>query len=334
MECLEGYIGIQGCGTSTPESGVYINSLPGISIEVAQKIADGEQITFLNAWNDITARAIRRFKTDVVNNLKKRFRLSIISKFINTGKDLDTSVVTAASATWRGRVIQVVGDMPSRLNKIYIEEVNIYFSGAVNTTLKIVDEYGNVQSTKTVTTTGAGWKRVYIGDTFDGKTLWVVYDSTAINSVKTVNDVYTDTNGDCYCDAYCDYDCDCKLRTTGVIITDITDIDTFVEGSNTYGLSIIYGLRCAYDAAICSNRQEFIEPLQMVHGVEFLSERIYSTRVNRFTTIDLQKAKDLRTELEGIYQSSLQAVLDGLMIDESDCCIECQWVTRYDQCTP
>jgi len=334
MECLENYIGIIGCNSASAESGVYINSLPGISIEVAQKIADAEQITYLNAWTDITARAIRRFKTDVVNNLKKRFRLNIISKFINTGKELDTTVVTAAAVDYRGRVLTINGAMPSKLHKFYIEEVNIYFNAAYTTTLKIIDEYGDTQTTKTVTSTAAGWKRVYIGETYDGQTLYALYDATTVNSVKTINSVNVASELSCYCDAICD-DCgDCYLGTTGILATDTTDLTTYTEGDNTYGMQITFGLRCAYDAIICANRAEFIEPLQMVHGVEFLAERIYSTRINRFTTIDNQKAKELRTELEKIYQVSLQAVLDGLRIDEADCCVECEWVTNYTQCLP
>lgn len=329
MECLEGYIGIQGCGTTAPESGVYINSLPGISIEVAQKIADSEQITFLNAWNDITARAIRRFKTDVVNNLKKRFRLNIISKFLNTGRAYDEDTITLAADEWRGRNIEIIGDTPSQLHKMYIEEISIYFLDPGSTTLQIIDENSNVQYTTTVTAATAGWKRVYIGQTFDGKLFHLVYYCLNMDSVRTVNPATFDNNCDTYCTDICD-DCDCRIRTTGFYYNGTTEDET----ENSYGLSVVFGLRCAYDAIICSNRAEFIESLQMVHGVEFLSERIYSNRVNRYTTIDLQKAKDLRTELDGIYQSSLQAVLDGIRIDDFDCCIECQWVTRYDQCTP
>lgn len=333
MECLEGYIGIQGCNTSAPESGVYVNSLPGISIEVLQKVTDSEQVTFINAWNDITARALRRFKTDVINNLKKRFRLNIISKFINTGKAVDTSTITQAAANWRGRIIQIMGETPSELNKAYIEEVNIYFQAAGATTLKILDENGFLLVNKTVTATSVGWKRTYIGDTYNGKTFYVLYDATNINSVKTVNTPELDTSCDCYCSDIYD-DCDCSIRTNGVIGTDINDIETFTENLNSYGLSIVFGLRCAYDAIICANRTEFIEPLQYLHGVEFLAERIYSTRVNRYTTVDLAKAKEMRTEFEAIYQASLQAILDGIRISQYDCCIECEWVTNYDQCTP
>lgn len=335
MECLEGYIGIEGCGAATPESGVYINSLPGISIEVAQKIADSEQITFLNAWNDITERAIRRFKTDVLNNLKKRFRLNIISQFINTGKSVDTTVITAAAAEYRGRVLKILGQTPSKLHKIYIEEVNIYFNAAGATTLYVIDEYGTTQYTKAITITAAGWQRVYVGQTFDGKELQVVYDATTINSVKTTNAATLELDISCYCQELCDCECDdCNITTTGTSATDLGDLSTYTEGSNSFGVSVIFGLRCSYDAVICSNREEFIEPLVLLHGVEFLSERIYSTRVNRFTTIDLVKAKELRTEMEGSYQAALSAVLDGMRIDKFDCCIECEWMTQYTQCLP
>jgi hypothetical protein len=59
MDCLKDYIGIKGCGAPAPPevpnplpegasatdyfSGLYINELPGVNLEVIEKIADEEQ---------------------------------------------------------------------------------------------------------------------------------------------------------------------------------------------------------------------------------------------------------------------------------------------------
>jgi len=75
MECLIGYIGIMVCGTESSDSGQFINSLPGISLESIDKIADSEQITYAGVWRDVQAEAANRFYVDVVTELSKCYQL-------------------------------------------------------------------------------------------------------------------------------------------------------------------------------------------------------------------------------------------------------------------
>lgn len=75
MECLIDYIGLKVCGNETSGSGQFINSLPGISLESIDKIADPEQITYKGVWTDVQTEAANRFYTDVVNELTKCYQL-------------------------------------------------------------------------------------------------------------------------------------------------------------------------------------------------------------------------------------------------------------------
>lgn len=75
MDCLIDYIGLKVCGNETSGSGQFINSLPGISLESVDKIADSEQITYKAVWDDAQAEAWNRFYTDVVNELSKCYQL-------------------------------------------------------------------------------------------------------------------------------------------------------------------------------------------------------------------------------------------------------------------
>lgn len=77
MSCLTDYIGLQHCSNGTPESGLYINSLPGISIEVMDKIAESEQITYKGVWNDAQTEAYQRFYLDLIAELNKCFQLNV-----------------------------------------------------------------------------------------------------------------------------------------------------------------------------------------------------------------------------------------------------------------
>lgn len=75
MDCLLNYIGIRGCGEEAPASNQYINTLPGISLESLDKIADSEQITYKGVWEDVQAEASTRFYTDFIEELNKCYAL-------------------------------------------------------------------------------------------------------------------------------------------------------------------------------------------------------------------------------------------------------------------
>lgn len=76
MGCLKDYIGIRVCSTDTPpESGLYINSLPGISLESIDKIADSDQTTYKGVWSDAQDEAEIRFGIDFFNELIKCFKV-------------------------------------------------------------------------------------------------------------------------------------------------------------------------------------------------------------------------------------------------------------------
>lgn len=76
ISCLLNYIGIRSCPdeSETPVGG-WINSLPGISLESVDKIADSEQITYKGVWADVQVEASDRFYVDFINELTKCFKL-------------------------------------------------------------------------------------------------------------------------------------------------------------------------------------------------------------------------------------------------------------------
>lgn len=77
MTCLEDYIGIKVCGDESPASGVFINSLPGISLESIDKTANEDQITYLGLWADVQAEAAARFELDFTSEVTKCFKLNV-----------------------------------------------------------------------------------------------------------------------------------------------------------------------------------------------------------------------------------------------------------------
>lgn len=77
LSCFIDYIGLSYCPGiyEQPGSGLYLNSLPGISIESIDKIADSEQVTYLGVWEDVQKSAVAQFRIDVLTELHKCFKL-------------------------------------------------------------------------------------------------------------------------------------------------------------------------------------------------------------------------------------------------------------------
>jgi hypothetical protein len=65
MNCLQNYIGLQGCTADAPMSGIYINDYPGMSSELMEKIATPEQASYIGMWNSAQAVSYLRIKRDI-----------------------------------------------------------------------------------------------------------------------------------------------------------------------------------------------------------------------------------------------------------------------------
>lgn len=76
LQCLTDFIGLMGCGSSEPGSGLYINSLPGISLEMMDNIADAEQKTFVGVWNEVQKRGIMSFRTQFMAQLNQCYQIN------------------------------------------------------------------------------------------------------------------------------------------------------------------------------------------------------------------------------------------------------------------
>lgn len=63
-------------GQALPPSETYINTLPGISLESIDKIANDEQLTYMGVWADAQKEATVRFKLGFMDAINKCHTLS------------------------------------------------------------------------------------------------------------------------------------------------------------------------------------------------------------------------------------------------------------------
>lgn len=116
MDCMRDYIGLKICGTETSESGLFINSLPGISLESIDKIADSEQVTYAGVWADVQTESAARFYIDVINELTKCYQLQPYCDY----EDLICANKLILSNAWRyllGNQLMIFRLYTTRLNR-------------------------------------------------------------------------------------------------------------------------------------------------------------------------------------------------------------------------
>lgn len=330
MECLRDFVGIEGCGATTPTSGEYINSLPGINTFMVGKIADREQVTYLEVWNDVQDRAIKKFGTAVVNTFKnnKKLRIKTVTQTVDLGRIIDTTSPLAAAAEYRGISIELtiqsnLAGLQSSLQVIYVQSIAIYSDGVhADFPIKVFDlDTGALLDTITDNLV-AGWNSIRVASSYDAYRIFIAYDATSFESITLSIAPYVAGSCQNCCDAV--FGCgNCDAFVNGAIAESLAAPSVIEKSSDTYGLSAIFSIQCRYDWLVCNNIDMFTLAWQYCLGAEMMTERIFSDRINKYTTIDLESARELRTEFETAWKVELEKAIDGIDISDTDCCVEC-----------
>jgi len=338
MTCLQDYIGLRGCGAAVPPSGLYVNDLPGISLKQLVNLTNEEETTYVQLWDVIQKRAMNRFSLDVREAMGKYYKLNSLMQGVNLGKQgIDgtgqavTDVVTKA-----GFIIQLNESanydyVPSPLASIHIQELWFYgYIGATHS-FQIWDPYSDQSNNNDIlfaivhTNLYDGWNKIEVNKTFHNnyqQNSWAlavfVYPAAGVDSQKFLfNYEPPNTFNIPTC---------CNVKVSGFLTDTPTDsyINDFLQKttSNTYGLTGTFSIVCSWDAVICQNKTLFSRAFWYLCGIELLTEQLYSTKLNLFTTTNLQRAKELREEYQVEYAKSLEQVAGGFKLN-CDCCIDC-----------
>jgi len=322
MNCLTDYIGLRGCSSAIPPSGLYVNDLPGISLKQIVSLTNEEEKTYLDLWDMIQRRAQNRFSLDVREQMSKAYKIKSINQGINiNGISAGTGTATKPSNTYYGFSLEYdtmdTGYVPSPLTYMHIQQINFFSEISGNYTINFID----IDTKRTL----------YSINNFINIGLNLIEVNTTFNNVGRLfvgiqipeNDNYTSIKStDNYWNGCC-----------GVLVRGATYYDDVASfGTELFGFSPIFTIGCSWDGLICQNKNIFSRALWYLLGIEVLTEVIYSTKLNQFTTVNLQKANELRTEYQVEYMKSLTQVAEGMNLD-CDCCLECSGSVQLRETT-
>lgn len=320
MNCLTDYIGLRGCSSTTPASGLYVNDLPGISLKAIVSLTNEEEKTYLELWDMIQRRAQSRFSLDVREQMQKSYKIKSINQGINVDGYSAGTGTFPKLATY-GFTIEYdtmdTGFVPSPLSYIHIQQIKFYSEISGNYVIDFIniDANHNIQSIVVtlnpginiieVNTTFTNVGRLFVGITLDGNSNYT--------SIKAPSSYWT---GCC-----------------GALVRGATyNGSEFSFGNELYGFSPIFTIGCSWDGLICHNKNIFSRAFWYLTGIEVLTEILYSTKLNQFTTVNLQKANDLRAEYQVEYMKALDQICSGMTLD-CDCCLECSGSVQLRETT-
>jgi hypothetical protein len=331
MDCLINYVGLRTAGQPVPESGLYINDLPGITIAQLGDLNNSDQATFLDLWAAIQRRASKIFTTTFTNAMSKKYRLKKITEAFKLSQTVDPTTNYPAAAELRGIYMDCFIDKSS-FHHIPVSTVSVYLNSPVPSSFQLMiyevhDDTLLLLDTFAIASPVAGWNSILVGKRYyDSRTLFICYDATAISSASIPLDSY-DLNPYLYGDLAQFYS---HIFINGAIYNN----GSFSQSTDeTYGLTATLGLQCSYDVLVCNYMQNMAVAWWYLLGSELMKERIYTDRVNRYTTVDLEKARELTLSLHNDYMNELLTFVDGIDL-QRDWCIDCDAIVRQVEFLP
>lgn len=329
MSCFDGIVTLKGCSvTETPGSIYSMNSLPGISLNAFESVANTEQKNYIGVWNAINERAEARIKNAILSHLATRYIIKRVQRTVDTGNLPETPI--AEENIFKGIVINNGYDwthnyVKSPFQTIQIDRIRFYKDATLDAGSVAISFFNyltkEVYFTKTLVVANLvdGWNEVSINKTFTCSILGIGYNSNRIAGVEyDSNKLYswwTQSIYDVFGWNRCGW------------IRGFESSTTTKNGQLTWteyipNIQAVITIGCSYDAAMCTNRQTFAEAYWYLLGSEFMTEIMYSERLNFMTTVKREQAIELKAHYDIQYEEALKNALAGFLF-KCDECLEC-----------
>lgn len=300
MNCLIDYIGLTGCGASSPASGLFINSLPGISFKSIEQLADAEQQTYIGVWNDVQLRATKKLELMLNMELSKNHKVKTAQYSVSTPKSSTNSTVNLGN----NAAVKIIQKCISPLQAHYIQTVTIRKQDISDDAYLVIydAETGEILYNETILTDNSTSLVTFeVNKTFTNEEILVAMSvNSGIFYSEDADNIYTE----CVSLEFGNYD------------------NTFTNTGLNYGLSIVYGLRCSLTNLACYAKDLFALPLWYMLGSEMMMERMTSERINKWT-VDRKQAEELKAFYDAEAEKALKAAIAGTAVNDCDCCLEC-----------
>jgi len=329
--CFQDFIGMPLCSTEEPASGVYITDYPGISTELADKVASADQITFAGVWKSVQRQAYQKMLTDVQKAIRESANARIDQVLFQTQKPFvqqwQQIQTLAPDAVYRGVLASVSGTkyMGLRVKSFWVYNAG---SNTVNVDVNIFQsQNAELVYTKNVDL-APGMNTVPVNQLFYS-------DFDKINLLLLVDCTNLETLGGNFIDwALLPYDIECATQWSLWNLNTVNMLP--VEAPLNYGLgntwtqqqqSGIYWdaeLVCSLDLFVCSQRFNLLDAWARLLCSELLRFKLASQRVNYFTQSNREITERNQATFLQEYQDALSGWAQQLNLRGEGMCFNCE----------
>jgi hypothetical protein len=329
---LTNYIGLKNCNLPTPESGLYINQLPGMSTELVDKIANSEEINFAGVWSDVQANAFLRLKDDVINTLYEYIKFnSIIYQTRRLLKSQVNQLIKIDKSPVYTGIYQMVPE--SKYTEYRLNGLWVYSYQTITTTAKVWDVNDGVELYSQSVDLVPGLNYVEIKQVFPMKyriqEFFIGVDTTNFDSIQTLNDFYYWYTADLACAMQSTFGYG-AIRGVFQFYPATYDPNTTLQLSNINktglgkGVTVDAEIRCSVDQFIYDNREFLKTSLLYLLGAEMLLHKQASPRLNFYTASNLEQTENTRLIFEDRYKSNLKRALNAIPLNGESLCFDCE----------
>jgi len=267
---------------SNPESDLFINDLPGISLKIAAQISSEELKTGNEVLKKCINTAIKKVFNDFNLKVSPYFDFNAIVQTREVNNFSDSTIIPAAPSE-RGLLLK---RWRSELSQIYVEE--LYIKVDSNITLDVKLYNGDILQETIQTAFEAGvLKTIRVDKKFTAESVKIVIDNT--NTAVYSNQISNWNFQECGT---------CNGNGQGLVVKGWNGSE---ENNTMYGIGVKASVRCYEENLLCSLLPRMYFFIWYQSGVEFMKEKIYSDRVNPITTFTRERARELLEDYQDEY---------------------------------
>jgi len=316
MSCLNNILGIKSTcnpSTETPLSGMYITDYPGITIQSAANINDEKTVTGYNYLVDLRRRAMQRLSNDIIAHINTNYRVSsFITNSFKSG-EYNTPFTALSQGTTGQRRCMKITSLKSwcRMYKMVLNKVRIYSAETIDVALHIVDTYGGVTYTPTISLEAGVVTEFVVNKVING--------TEAIVTIPSDVSVYSN-KPDCGCGGRPKNE---YLRFDG--INNGTALTT-----EAYGIECDVTMKCDVSTLVCDMATDGVigQAAYELCGAMFYDEAVKNHRINYLTIYKGDELKEQAKAGFDMYSNYINQALAGMAnyLGNSDgnCgCVDC-----------
>ncbi|MES2731723.1 MAG: hypothetical protein V4714_08245 [Bacteroidota bacterium] len=332
-DCFTSYIGLKGCGAVAPTSGLYINSLPGISTELADKIANADQVSFAGVWSDVQTIAKGQILNDIVNGLSEKINFHEVAYQTKRPRPSRTKETIPASADYRGVLIEAP---ESRYSQIRIKSLFVFSATAGSVSLKAWNIWDGSEVLAQTVTLVVGLNEVpldlEIDLSFSENSVFIGLDCSATDTIyflQQEDDFWNFWDGECpYMGSYSSQPL--RIDAASMALTDLPDYSTITRTSKPLGVWVTAEVVCSSELYLCENLHHFKTAILNLLGWQLLMFKLGSNRINFFTITREDVTEKLMSTFKADYESNIKRTLAAIPIEGSGFCFDCDGVQTYE----